>query len=106
MALAEYDASILYSLFSPTLKEFIDINLKDQSWVVKNTLHPDKPAFKIPNSILPLPNQENYQSMLAKFIAWYDKDCIRATDARNKEDIEIIFKLPGKPGSRVQGGKI
>ena len=44
--------------------------------------------------------------MLAKFIAWYDKDCIRATDARNKEDIEIIFKLPGKPESRVLGGKI
>ena len=49
MALAEYDASILYSLFSPTLKEFIDINLKQQSWVVKSTLHPDRPAFKIPN---------------------------------------------------------
>ena len=104
MNLAEYDATILYNLFSPDLREFVDINLKEQSWIVRQTCNPDGPTYKIPNSILPLPTQENYQCMLAKFIAWYDKNHIRAIDARNKEKIEIIFKLPGQPESRDQNG--
>ena len=39
--LAEFDASILYNLFSPDLSEYVDINLKDRCWVIRSSETPD-----------------------------------------------------------------
>ena len=60
--LAEFDASIMYNLFSPDLSEYVDINLKNRCWVIRNTEIPDN-QYKISRSILELPAREVNQCM-------------------------------------------
>ena len=102
MDLAEFDASILYNLFSPDLSEYIDINLKDHCWVIKGTENPDH-QYKISSSILELPAREVNQCMQAKFIRWHDCNSIRVIDMSQTQKLEIIFELPDKPEIRKSG---
>jgi hypothetical protein len=97
--LAEFDATILYGLFSPDLKEFIDINLKDECWVIKNTDDPDI-QYKITNSVLELPNREVYQCLQAKFVKWFDKNSIKVINMSHEEKFEVILRLPMNPEER------
>ena len=93
--LAEYDAFILYSLFSPNLQEFIDVDQSknNQAFVIKNTFN-GRINHRIARTWLPVSKREDQQSLQAKFITWEDNDRLRILDINQNPRIEEVIKLP------------
>ena len=96
--LAEYDATVLYSLFSPSMKKMIDVDPSTKTFVVRE-VGSQKPSFVIPRDYLKT-YDDNLTSQQVKFISWYDENSLRLIDINSEPKMEVIIDI--KPNQDVE----
>jgi len=90
--LVDGDAYSLFCLFSPNMSKFIDFDLQKNSYVVRNT-NSNKIEYRISNSFLSLPKEEQEIITQAKFIAWEDNKTLRLIDINADPHIEELILI-------------
>ena len=89
--LAEYDATVLYSLFSPSMKKMIDVDPFTKTFVVRE-VGSQKPIYTIPRDYLKTYN-DNFTSQQVKFISWHGERSLRLIDINSEPKLDVIIEI-------------
>ena len=86
------DSFSLSLLFSPNLKHYIDIDIKNDAYCIKH-VDSDDPIYTIPKDFLLLPKDETKLIMQTKFIAWESDHKLKFLDIDANPPIEKIIEV-------------